>query len=62
MSGEKQNEEQVTMVKITNLSKEYKMFNRKIDRLVETIVPGIKRHGTFEALKDFSLELKKEKY
>ena len=59
MSGEKQNEEQVTMVKITNLSKEYKMFNRKIDRLVETIVPGIKRHGTFEALKDFSLELKK---
>ena len=31
VSEEKQNEEQVTMVKITNLSKEYKMFNRKID-------------------------------
>ena len=28
------------------------MFNRKRDRLIETIIPGIKRHSEFSAIKD----------
>lgn len=47
------------VVKIENLNKEYKMFARKKDRIIETIIPKIKRHGVFKALDNFSLELKK---
>ena len=48
-----------TVIKITNLNKEYKMFARKKDRLLETVLPGYEKHTTFKALKDFNLELKK---
>jgi len=48
-----------TVVKISNLVKEYKMFVRKKDRLIETVVPGIKRHGTFRAIDNLNLEIKK---
>lgn len=47
------------VLKITDLKKEYKMYNRKKDRLVETIFPKINKHTTFTALDDFNLELKK---
>ena len=46
-------------IKITGLCKKYKMFNRKRDRLIETIIPGIKRHSEFSAIKDLDLTIKK---
>ena len=48
------------MIKITNLVKEYKMFARKKDRLMETIFPNIvHKHGTFKAMDNLHLEIKK---
>lgn len=47
------------VLRIENLSKGYKMFARKKDRMLETIIPSIQRHGMFEAMKDFNLEVKK---
>ena len=58
----KNNEENIneeTIIKIEHLCKNYKMFNKKQDRLIETLIPAIKRHDIFKALDDFSLELKK---
>ena len=51
--------ENKTMIQIDNLCKNYKMFPRKKDRLVETLFPSVNRHQVFKALEDFSLELKK---
>lgn len=48
-----------TVVKIENLNKEYKMFARKKDRILETILPRYTNHGVFKALDDFSLEIKR---
>ncbi len=48
-----------TVIKISNLSKEYKMFSRKKDRLAEALIPGLKRHTAFKAMDNLSLELKK---
>ncbi len=48
-----------TVIKITNLVKEYKMFKSKKDRLFETIIPGYEKHDTFRALDNLNLELKK---
>ena len=53
------NNDSETVIKITNLNKEYKMFARKKDRLLETVLPKYEKHSTFKALKDFNLELKK---
>ena len=47
------------VIKITNLVKEYKLYNRKKDRLLETILPRYSKHGTFRALDNLNLELKK---
>lgn len=46
-------------IKITNLVKEYKMYNRKKDRLLEAIVPKYERHSTFRAMDNLNLEIKK---
>lgn len=51
-----------TVLKIEGLSKDYKMFARKKDRIIETLFPGVERHGVFEAMHDFNLEVKKVKY
>ena len=48
-----------TVLKIEGLSKDYKMFARKKDRIIETLFPGVERHGVFEAMHDFNLEVKK---
>ncbi|MBP3596596.1 MAG: ABC transporter ATP-binding protein [Clostridia bacterium] len=48
-----------TVIKITNLVKEYKMFARKKDRLLEAIIPKYEKHTTFKALDNFSIEIKK---
>lgn len=52
-------ENQEVVVKIQNLCKNYKMFPRKADRLIEAVIPTIKRHNVFKALDDFSLEIKR---
>ncbi len=46
-------------IEITNLSKEYKMFARKKDRIIETIMPSCKKHGTFKAIDELNLTIKK---
>ncbi len=48
-----------TVIKISNLVKEYKMYSRKKDRLLEAILPFYVKHSTFKALDDFNLEIKK---
>lgn len=48
-----------TVVKITNLVKEYKLYARKKDRLLETVFPWIERHGTFRAMNNLNLEIHK---
>ena len=48
-----------TVVKISNLVKEYKMFARKKDRLLETVLPGYNKHSTFRAMDNLNLEIKK---
>lgn len=47
------------VIEIKNLTKEYKMFKRKKDRLFETIIPGYQKHSTFKALDDLNLNVKK---
>ncbi len=48
-----------TVIKITNLVKEYKMYARKKDRLLEAILPNYKKHSTFRAMDNLNLEMKK---
>jgi len=47
------------VITITDLNKEYKMYLRKQDRLLETIFPWLKRHTVFKAMSNINLELKK---
>ena len=47
------------VIKITNLIKEYKMFDKKIDRLLEAIVPRYQKHKMFRAMDELNLEVKK---
>ena len=47
------------VIKITNLVKEYKMYGRKKDRLLEAVIPGFHRHTTFRAMDNLNLEIKK---
>lgn len=49
-----------TIIKIDNLVKEYKMYARKKDRLMEAVFPNVvHRHGTFKAMDNLNLEVKK---
>ncbi len=56
---ENNNENKETVIEIKNLTKEYKMYPTKKDRMIEAILPSVKRHSTFRALDNFSLEVKK---
>ena len=47
------------IIEIKNLQKVYKMYHRKKDRLIETIIPALKRHSDFIALNDINLNIKK---
>ena len=47
------------VIVIENLTKEYKMFARKKDRLLETVIPSYKKHGIFKAINNLSLNVKK---
>lgn len=46
-------------IKIDNLCKNYKMFARKKDRMIETMFPMIQKHGVFKAMENFNLEVRK---
>ena len=51
------NDENVIIVE--NLVKEYKMFTSKKDRLLESMIPGYQKHGTFKAMNNVSFTVKK---
>ncbi len=48
-----------TVVKIEHLCKNYKMYARKKDRLIEAIFPSYQKHKEFSAINDLNLEIKK---
>lgn len=56
MDKKEQNE---NVIEIKNLVKQYKMYNRKQDRLIETIFPKINRHTNFTAIDNLNLTIKK---
>ena len=57
---EKENlESQDIAIEIKDLVKEYKMFDGRKDRLIETIFPAFKRHKTFTAVDKLNLTVKK---
>ena len=45
--------------KLENLCKNYKMFARKKDRMLETMFPMVEKHGVFKAMENLNLEVKK---
>ena len=47
------------VIEIKDLVKDYKMFNKKQDRLIEVICPFIKRHSNFRAMNNLNLEIRK---
>ena len=51
--------QQDNVIEIKNLVKKYKMFNRKKDRLIETIIPKINRHSDFLAIDNLDLTIKR---
>ena len=55
MSKEKEN----PVIKIDNLVKEYKMFTRKKDRLLEALFPFYEKHQMFRAMDNLNLEIHK---
>ena len=59
MNNEKNEKSSEVVLKIDGLSKGYKMFARKKDRIIETLFPAVERHGVFEAMHNFNLEVKK---
>ena len=59
MSEDIKKEDSEVVIKITNLVKDYKMFDRKKDRLLEAIVPNYERHRTFRAMNNLNLEVRK---
>ena len=52
-------EEKEIAIEIKNITKEYKMYPTKKDRLIEAVFPGAQRHGTFRAMDNLNLEVKK---
>lgn len=46
-------------LRIKGLCKDYKMFARKKDRLIEALLPKVQRHGVFSAMHNLDLEVKK---
>lgn len=53
-----QNQDDI-VIEIKDLVKDYKMFQRKQDRLIEVICPFIKRHTNFRAMNNLNLEIRK---
>lgn len=59
MTKKEEQKQKEYVIEIENLEKDYKMFDNKIDRLVETIIPIVKKHNTFKAMEDFNLKVQK---
>ena len=51
--------EEENIIEIKNLCKEYKMYHRKKDRLLEILLPKYENHTTFKAMDGFNLNVKK---
>ena len=52
-----------TAIKVSHLTKVYKLYDKPIDRLKESLHPLKKQyHKDFYALNDVSFEIKKEMY
>ena len=51
--------EEENIIQIENLCKNYKMYNSKQARLIETIIPKINKHTEFKALDNLCLNVKK---
>lgn len=47
------------VIEIKDLVKDYKIFKRKKDRLIEAVFPKIKLHDTFKAMNNLNLTIKK---
>lgn len=47
------------IIEIKDLVKKYKMYNKKQDRLIETIIPQIVRHTDFTAMNNLNLNIRK---
>ena len=58
MKNEKKLDSDIS-IKIENLCKNYKMFARKKDRMLETMFPMVEKHGVFKAMENLNLEVKK---
>lgn len=52
-------EENNTVIKITDLVKEYKMYSNKKARLFEAVLPHYQNHSTFKAMDNLNLEIKR---
>ena len=47
------------VIEIKDLVKDYKMFNKKQDRLIEVMCPFVKKHSNFRAMDNLNLEIRK---
>ena len=47
------------VIEIKDLVKDYKMFRKKQDRLIEVICPFIKKHSNFRAMDNLNLEIRR---
>ena len=47
------------MIKIENLVKDYKMFTKKSDRMLETMFPFVHKHKKFRAMNNLNLDVRK---
>ena len=54
-----ENNNKETVINISHLYKNYKMYARKKDRLFETIFPAYQKHREFSAIQDLNLQVKK---
>lgn len=59
MDKQQNNIDSEISIKIENLCKNYKMFARKKNRMIETMFPMIEKHGVFKAMENLNLEVKK---
>ena len=50
--------EDENIIEIKDLCKEYKMYHRKKDRLLEILLPKYEKHTTFKAMDGFNLNVK----
>ncbi len=51
--------EEKNAIEVKNVTKEYKLFDRKMDRLLEIILPKYQKHKTFKAVDNLSFSVKK---